>query len=75
MSVTEIVDIFRISTIKNFLILTCFLQLIVEKRRFRGIVHCLSADELKRAEDNLTRHVQKHLKKMLCTDLDVLDHK
>lgn len=57
MSVTDIVDLNRISTLQKLLILTCFLQLNVEKRTFRGIVHCLSADELKRAENNWIRHM------------------
>lgn len=61
MSVTKIVDLNRISTLQKLLRLTCFLQLIVEKRTFRGIVHCLSTDELKRAENNWIRHVQKDL--------------
>lgn len=63
MSVAEIVDLNRISTLQKLLRLTCFLNLIVEKRTFRVIVHCLSADEFKKAEDNWIRHVQKDLPK------------
>lgn len=49
-SVSEVVDINRISTFKKLLRLTSFLYFIVEKCTFRGIVHCLSVEKLKRVE-------------------------
>lgn len=70
-SVSEVVDINRISTFKKLLRLTSFLYFIVEKYTFRGIVHCLSVEKLKRVEQFGLRRIF-HM--MLCKDLDALNH-
>lgn len=70
-SVSEVVDINRISTFKKLLRLTSFLYFIVEKCTFRGIVHCLSLEKLKRVEQFGLKRIF-HM--MLCKDLDALNH-
>ena len=61
LSVANIIDLNRISTLSKLLRITGLLQLIGKKRTFRGIAHCLTADDLRKAETTWIKHAQEDL--------------
>ena len=60
LSMANIIDVNRISSLPKLLRITDFLQLIGKERTFRGITHCFTADDLRKTEKNSIKHAKDH---------------
>ena len=73
LSMANIIDVNRISSLPKLLRITDFLQLIGKEHTFRGITHCFTADDLRKTEKKTVSNMQKIIQMIPYIGLDDLD--